>query len=382
VPRLIGNPLYVWTHLELRRAFGIDLVLGPGTAAEVWEHANRQLATTSAQQLLAHFDVALVATTDDPADDLAAHRRHREDDPRTAMVPTFRPDAAHARLHDPVAWNAWADRLAAIAGSRIDDLASLLDALTHAYRRFADLGCRASDHGLAHLPDRAREPERADRVIRSARDGRAATDDQREVVLLEVVAHAARMAVADDAVLQLHLGPLRNVSPRLLELVGPDAGADVMGDDAQARGLARFLGDLEREGELPRTVLYNLNPADNALFVTMSGAFARPGVESLVQWGVPWWFNDHEAGMRRQLDTLAEVGTLATFVGMLTDSRSILSMTRHELFRRVLCGKLGEDVAAGRIPDDRDGLATIVRDLSVGNARRFFGLPDDLLGAR
>jgi len=359
VPRLLGNPLYVWTHLELRRAFGIDLVLGPGTAAEIWDEANRQLAATSAQRLLDHFAVALVATTDDPADDLAAHVRHRAGSSATAMVPTFRPDAAHARLGEPGVWNAWADRLGGATGTRVEDLASLLDALTSSYRRFAALGCRASDHGLACLPDRPREPERADRIIRSAREGRAATHDQREVVLLEVVAHAARMASADDAVLQLHLGPLRNVSPRLLELVGPDAGADVMGDERQAPGLARFLGDLEADGALPRTVLYNLNPADNALVVAMAGAFARPGVASLVQWGVPWWFNDHEAGMRHQLDELGQVGQLAGFVGMLTDSRSILSMTRHELFRRVLCAKLGDDVAAGRIPDDRAWLATV-----------------------
>lgn len=381
VPRLIGNPLYVWTHLELRRAFGIDLVLGPATAAEIWDEANRQLATTSAQKLLRHFDVVLVATTDDPANDLAAHDRHRATSPATAMVPTFRPDAAHATLGDPTAWNDWADRLGATTGTRVDDLASLLDALTNSFRRFADAGCRASDHGLARLPNRPREPERADRVIRSARDGRAATDDQREVVLLEIVSLAARLAAGEDAVLQLHLGPVRNASPRLLDLVGRDAGADVMGDERQASGLARFLGGLEAEGSLPRTVLYNLNPADNALFVAMAGAFARPGVESLVQWGVPWWFNDHEAGMRHQLDELAQVGMLATFVGMLTDSRSILSMTRHELFRRVLCAKLGDDVAAGRVPDDRDWLASVVRAISVGNAHRFYGLPADLIAA-
>jgi glucuronate isomerase len=382
VPRLIGNPLYVWTHLELRRAFGIDAVLSPATAGEIWEEANRQLAETSARRLLAHFAVALVATTDDPTDELAAHRRHREGGatpPTTAMVPTFRPDAAHAGLVDPEAWNAWADRFAATGDGRVDDLASLLDALTSSYRRFAALGCRASDHGLARLPDRPRDPELADRVIRAARDGRAASPDERDVVLLEVVAHAARLAAGDDAVLQLHLGPIRNVSPRLLELVGRDAGADVMGDEPQAAGLARFLGDLERDGALPRTVLYNLNPADNALFVALAGAFARPGVEGLVQWGVPWWFNDHEAGMRHQLDELAQVGVLAGFVGMLTDSRSILSMTRHELFRRVLCAKLGDDVAAGRIPDDRAWLGEVVRAVSVGNAQRFFGLPDDLL---
>lgn len=379
VPRLIGNPLHVWTHLELRRAFGIDLVLGPATAAEIWDEANRQLATTTAQQLLGHFDVVLVATTDDPADDLAAHVRHRATSPATAMVPTFRPDAAHATLSDPATWNAWADRLGTAAGVRIDDLASLLDALISSFRRFAELGCRASDHGLARLPDRPRDPDLADRVVRGARGGRAATDTEREVVLLEVVGLAARLAAGDDAVLQLHLGPIRNASPRLLDIVGRDAGADVMGDERQAPGLVRFLGGLEADGDLPRTVLYNLNPADNALFAALAGAFARPGIEALVQWGVPWWFNDHEAGMRHQLDELAQVGQLAGFVGMLTDSRSILSMTRHELFRRVLCAKLGDDVAAGRIPDDRDWLATVVRRISVDNAHRFFGLPADLL---
>lgn len=378
VPRLIGNPLHVWTHLELRRAFGIDLVLGPATAAEIWDEANRQLATTSAQALLERFRVRLVATTDDPADDLRHHRRHRAASGRPVMVPTFRPDAAHRRLGDPQAWNAWADRLAAAVGGRVVDLPSLLDALAASYRRFAELGCRASDHGLARLPDRPRDPDAADRAIRAARSGEVPPADGRDAVLLEVVARAARSAADDDAVLQLHLGPVRDASPRLHRLVGPDAGADVMGDERQAAGLVRFLGALEAEGVLPRTVLYNLNPADNALFATLAGAFARPGVESLVQWGVPWWFNDHEAGMRRQLDDLAQIGQLAGFVGMLTDSRSILSMTRHELFRRVLCAKLGDDVAAGRIPNDPDHLAGVVRDLSVDNAHRWFGLDVEL----
>ena len=373
LPRLIRNPLYVWSHLELRRVFGIDLLLGPETAGEIWEEANRQLPRWSAQALLAHFDVRAVATTDGPGDDLAAHRRAAGS--RMAMIPTFRPDGAHRLLDDPSAWNAWVDRLETATETTVDDLASLLDALTRSYRRFAAMGGRASDHGLEVLPDLPRDPSLADAVIRRVRAGGAATTAERDAVMLEVLALAARLAFADDSVLQLHLGPIRDVSPRLLTQVGQNAGGDAMGDERQAPGLARFLGGLERDGALPRTILYNANPADNALFATMAGAFSRPGVVSLVQWGPPWWFNDHEYGMRRQLDDLSQIGRLADFVGMVTDSRSILSMTRHELFRRILCDAIGGDVDEGRIPADIDWCSTVVRDICVDNAVRYFSLP-------
>ena len=373
VPRLIRNPLYVWSHLELRRVFGIDVPLDPSSAREIWEEANRQLPGLPAQALLAHFDVRAVATTDDPGDDLAAHRRAAGN--RTAMIPTFRPDGAHRLLGDPPAWNAWVDRLEGVTETTVDDLASLLEALTRSHRRFAELGARASDHGLEFLPDVPRDPSAADAAVRRARLGGAATADERRSVALEVVALAAELAFADESVLQLHLGPIRDVSPRLLAQVGRDAGGDAAGDERQAPGLVRFLGELERRGTLPRTVLYNVNPADNALFASIAGAFSRPGVQSLVQWGPPWWFNDHERGMRRQLDDLSEIGQLAGFVGMLTDSRSILSMTRHELFRRVLCGAIGRDVDEGRIPADLDRWSTVVRNICVDNAVRYFSLP-------
>ncbi len=378
VPRTIRNPLYSWTHLELRRVFGIDVALSPGTAKEIWDEANRQLPQWSARNLLRHFKVRVVATTDDPADALAHHvamRAEPDVSDGVSMIPTFRPDAAHRLLDDPEAWQRWTERLRDPTGVAVDDLASLLEALSISYARMTSFGGRASDHGLARLPDVERDPMAADRIVRRAVAGLAATADERELVLLEVVALSARLAFADDSVLQLHLGPLRNVSPRLLGHVGPDAGADVMGDERQANGLSRFLGGLERDGALPRTVLYNLNPADNALFAAMAGAFARPGVSGLVQWGPPWWFNDHEDGMRRQIDDLSQIHQLAGFIGMLTDSRSILSMTRHELFRRVLCDALGSDVDAGRIPADLPWLGAVVRDISVSNAVRFFGFP-------
>jgi glucuronate isomerase len=378
LPRLIGNPLYVWSHLELRRVFGIDLPLSPSTASEIWEEANRQLPRWSAQTLLSHFDVRAVATTDDPGDDLADHQRAVGN--RVKMIPTFRPDSAHRLLDDPPAWNSWVDRLETATETTVDDLSSLLDALSRSYRRFARIGGRASDHGLEHIPDVPRDPALADAVVRRARLGGAAAAVERHSVMLEVVGLAAELAFADEAVLQLHFGAIRDVSPRLLAEVGRNAGGDVMGDERQAPGLARLLGGLERGGALPRTILYNVNPADNALFATMAGAFSRPGVTSLVQWGPPWWFNDHEQGMRRQLDDLSQIGQLAGFVGMLTDSRSILSMTRHELFRRVLCDVIGRDVDEGRIPADIDWYSTVVRNICVDNAVRYFSLPASWVG--
>ncbi len=379
MPRLVRNPLYLWTHLELRRVFGIDLVLSPVTAREIWEEANRQLPSWSAQRLLAHFRVAAVATTDDPGDDLLHHVALRGSAAagRLAMVPTLRPDAAHRLLGDPSAWQAWVDRLGTANGVRVTDLDSMLEAIAAAWRRMTDAGGRASDHGLAHLPDRTPDRAAADHGVRTALDGGLATAEERDAVLLEVVALAARLAHADDAVLQLHLGPRRDASPRLHAAIGPDVGGDAIGDDRQGAGLVRFLGDLETAGTLPRTVLYNANPAGNALFATVATAFSRPGCPGLVQWGPPWWFNDHETGMRRHLDDLSQIGALGVFIGMLTDSRSILSMTRHELFRRILCDVLGRDVEAGLLPDDRELLDGLVRDLCVANAVTYFGFPAD-----
>jgi glucuronate isomerase len=376
VPRLIRNPLYIWSHLELRRVFGIDLVLNPGSAREIWEETNRQLPSWPTQKLLQHFGVRVIATTEDPANDLAAHRVLSEDaHALMAMIPSFRPDAAHRLLDDPTAWNAWADQLGAASGISVKDLDTLLSALAHSYRRFAEQGGRASDNGLSRLPDVARDPPLAKSAIRQALLGKPATAEERDAVMLEVLALAARLAFADESVMQLHLGALRDISPRVLGSVGRDVGADAVGDERQAEGLVRFFGELEADRCLARVVLYNANPAHDLLFATVAGAFSRPGVAPLVQWGPPWWFNDHEGGVRRHLDVLSEVGQLAGFMGMLTDSRSVLSMTRHELFRRILCDVVGRDVDEGRIPADVALCSKVVRDICVDNAVKYFGLP-------
>lgn len=374
VPGLVRNPLYVWTHLELRRVFGIDLPLSPDTAHEIWVEANRQLPGLSARTLLARFGVAAIATTDDPGDDLAEHEALRGAAGSPVMIPTFRPDAAQRLLGDPASWGAWADRLGSACGVAVIDLDSLLEALTRAHGRFVEAGGRASDHGLGSVPDIERSRALADEAIRRIRAGDPVDSAHVDAVTLEVVAHSARLATESDGVLQLHLGARRDVSPVAYAAFGPDAGADAVDDARQGPGLVRLLRGLEREQSLPRTVLYNANPADDTLFASTAGAFSRTGVAPLIQWGPPWWFNDHEAGIRRQLDVLSRNGRLAGFMGMVTDARSLLSMTRHELFRRVLCDVLGNDVETGLVPADAELLAELVRDVCARNAESWFGL--------
>jgi glucuronate isomerase len=375
LPRLIRNPLYMWSHLELLRVFAIDLPLSPATAREIWEEANRLLPALSAARLLGRFDVRLVATTDDPGDPLDAHERlARRDAARFAVIPTFRPDPAHALLGDLPAWNAWVDRTAVLTGVDVRDLSSLLASLSACQRSFCQLGCRASDHGLAVIPDRDRDTALADEAVRRARQHLAVSAEGRDAVALEILDQGARLAANDDSVLQLHLGPLRDIAPSVLRRAGAGAGADAIGDLRQSPGLVRFLAALDGDDALVRTVLHNSNPADNSLFASVAGAFSRAGTASIVQWGPPWWFNDHEEGLRRHLDEASAIGQLAGFVGMQTDSRSILSMARHELFRRVLCDVIGRDLDAGRIPPDLDWCAVVVRNVCLDNAVRHFGV--------
>ena len=377
MPRLAGNPLYLWGHLALRRVFGIDLPLHGGTAAEIWEEANRQLPTLRVRALLTRFGVELLATTDDPGDDLAAHRRVRDDlgPGPPAVVPTWRPDAAHRLLADPPAWNAWAHRLGQATGTAVADLPSLTAALEASLDAFEALGGRASDHGIECVPDAERDASVADGAVRLARRGVRPAPEQVQALLLEVLWLAARRAHEGDGALQLHLGARRDVSPRVFAAAGRDAGGDATADLRQEPGLRRLLASLEAAGCLPRTVLYNLSPADDAVFATLAGAFSRPGVRGLVQWGPPWWFNDHEEGIRRHLATVTATSPLGGFVGMVTDSRSILSMVRHEVFRRILCDTVGSQVDAGRLPDDGPWLAELVGDVCAGNARRYLGIP-------
>ena len=367
--QLALSPLQVWSHLELRRCFGIDLVLTRSTAREIYDETIRQLAGRTVRDLLAPFAVAVLSTTDDPADPLASHTELRKDpDPRLPLVvPTWRPDPAHRLLGEPAEWRLWTERLGDIEGVEVDSLDSLLAALRSSWRRFAALGARSSDHGLFVLPATPRDPAAAAEAVRHALRGVAPDPAGHDAVVVEVITLAAELALEDDAVVQLHLGARRDASPRLAARLGSDAGADAIGGDPQGPGLFARLSALEHAGSLPSTVLYNADPADNALFATAAGAFARDDGRPAVRWGPAWWFNDHERGLRDQLELLGAMGVLGTFVGMHTDSRSWLSMTRHELYRRVLCDVLGRGGSRRTVPPD-DALGALAVALCGQNA--------------
>ena len=373
VPLTLRNPLFHWTHLELRRHFGIDELLDATTAEAVWTEANRQLATgpLTARGILERMNVELVGTTDDPADPLDHHRRIAASGFRVRVVPTFRPDMA-GRVRQPERAREWARRLSDVAGVAADTHAGLLAALARRHDEFAAVGCRASDHGLEQLAEAHLTDAEAAAIWRRALSGVPATPDEAARFATHVVLHVARLNHAKGWVTQLHLGPFRDPNPLLAARLGADAGCDTIGDARQGPGLVRFLGTLAAEHALGRTILYNVNPADNALFAAMPGAFQDGTLPGKLQWGSGWWFMDQERGMRAQLDMLSDLGLLARFVGMVTDSRSFLSYPRHEYFRRILCDLLGADVASGRLPDRRDWLDRLVADVCHGNAREMF----------
>ena len=372
--QLALNPLLVWSHLELRRCFGIDLVLTRATAREIFDETNRQLAARSVRDLLVPFGVAVLSTTDDPTDPLSSHAEVQNDpDGRLPLVvPTWRPDPVHSLLGEPAKWRKWSERLGEREGVVVDSLDALLSALRSSWHRFVAFGARSSDHAFTALPDSPRDTGAAAEAVRDALRGVEPNRAGRDALAVEVITLAAELALEDDAVIQLHLGAHRDASPRLATLLGSNAGADAVGGAPQGPGLFVRLAELEKAGTLPSTVLYNVDAADNALFSTVSGAFARDDGRPAVRWGPAWWFNDHEPGLQHQLELLAAQGVLGTFVGMHTDSRSWLSMTRHELYRRVLCDVLGQRVARGTLPDD-DALRALVAALCGRNALELYG---------
>ncbi len=383
VPLTFRNPLYHWSHLELRRYFGIDLVINEANAPKIWKLANAQLAKPgmSVHGILTRFKVAVVCTTDDPADSLEHHQAIAQSGLRTRVFPTFRPDKA-LLVDKPAAFNPWVEQLAARSGMPVRDLAGLLAALDNRHEFFHSLGGRVSDHGLESMPwDDCTEAEAA-AIFDQARAGRAATPEQWTKFAAFMMLFFGRLDARRGWTKQLHLGALRNNNTRLLKRLGADAGVDSIGDFAQARSLARYLDTLDAADELPKVVLYNLNPADNYVFASMCGNFADGSIVGKLQFGSGWWFLDQKEGMEWQLNALSQLGLLSRFVGMLTDSRSFLSYVRHEYFRRILCNLIGSDVEAGLIPADAAAVGGMVEDICFGNAARFFGLEYGRFDAR
>jgi glucuronate isomerase len=375
VPHTLRNPLYHWTHLELKRYFGIDTLLGPDTAKRIWDQTQEMLASPefSARQLLRRFKVRALCTTDDPVDDLAWHLKCQADGYEVGVYPTFRPDKALA-VHQPEAWNGWIEKLSAVSGVAVTNYAALLEALTRRHDFFHQVGGRLSDHGLNHCHAQFIDDEEAEAIFQQARDGEAASPQEQDAFASNIMLHVGRMNAEKGWTMQLHLGPLRNNNSRLAKQVGADVGCDSIGDYLQGVPLSRFLDRLDQENKLPKTVLYNVNPSDNYVFGTMAGNFADGSMPGKVQFGSGWWFVDQKEGMEWQMNALSNLGLLSRFIGMLTDSRSFMSFPRHEYFRRTLCNLLGNDVEGGLVPNDDALLGEMIRNICFGNVKAYLGL--------
>lgn len=372
VPKLLGNPLYHWTHLELQRYFGVDDVLSPETADRVYDRVNEMLQGDgfSTHQLLAKMKVKAVCTTDDPADTLAAHQRHRG---AVVLAPTFRPDKAVAV--DAPGWPAYLAKLGAAAGVDIHTLADLKTALSRRHQVFHDTGCRLTDHALVVPPARTAAAPVLEAAFGALLAGKPVSAADIEALQTEILAEVGRLNVEKGWTMQLHIGAQRNLNRPMFDKLGPDTGYDAISDAPIGLALAGLLGVLALRQSLPRVILYSLNPTAHDMLGTIMGSFQDGTVAGKIQLGSAWWFNDHIDGMDLQLRALANVGLLSRFVGMLTDSRSFLSFPRHEYFRRVLCARVGSWMEDGLVPGDYALAGGMVRDICYQNARDFFRLP-------
>jgi glucuronate isomerase len=376
VPRLIRNPLFHWTHLELKNYFGITNLLNEATAPAIWEQANARLAQPdmTTRGILRASRVMAVCTTDDPADSLEHHCLLR-DDPSfaTRVYPAFRPDKA-LTVDQPAVFNPWLDRLSEAAGIDCNGFPGFLDALRQRHDAFHALGGRLSDHGLNVVPDGDCSEAEAARIFDNARVGREVNPVEAEKFQSSMMFFFGQLDAEKGWTKQLHLGALRNANSRMRRQLGPDTGFDSIGDWPQVPRLARYLDRLNDAGALPKMIVYNLNPADNYAICTLLGNFQDGSTPGKLQFGSGWWFLDQKEAMEWQINALSNLGLLSRFVGMLTDSRSFLSYPRHEYFRRVLCNLLGSDIEKGLAPRDFDLVGGMVRDICFRNARDFFGL--------
>ncbi len=374
VPYTLRNPIHHWTHIELQRYFGIDLLLSPDTADEIWERTNEKLAEAdfSTHGLLKKFDVRVVGTTDDPADPLDDHETIAASDLKTWVVPTFRPDKA-LLVDRPELLKPWLEKLEGASDTTIVHLSDLLAALQKRHDDFHAAGGRLSDHGLDRMPAIHCTDEEAAMIFNRARAGKPASPEEKEKFSFYLMVFFGQLDAAKGWTKQLHLGAFRNVNSGMAGKLGPDTGYDTIGDTRQGEALLMYLDALASSGSLPKIVLYNLNPRDNYLFACLTGAFQDGTVAGKIQFGSGWWFLDQKNGMELQLDALSATGLLSRFVGMLTDSRSFLSFPRHEYFRRIFCNLIGSEADRGELPDDFAALSKLVGNVCFGNAKRHFG---------
>ncbi len=373
VPFTLRNPLFHWTHLELKKFFGIDKILNSDTAKEIWDECNAKLQTPeySVRNIIRMANVDTICTTDDPIDSLEHHQKIKADGFEVSVLPAWRPDKAMA-VENATDYNSYIEKLVEAAGMKIDSFNDLMQALDNRHQFFHDNGCRLSDHGLETFIAEDYTESEVQQIFKKIRGGNDLTSAE---VLKFKSAMLYEFGIMDHSrgwTQQFHVGALRNNSTRLFNLLGADVGLDSIGDFEIAKPLSKLLDRLDMNNQLAKTILYNLNPRDNELLGTMIGNFQDGSVPGKMQFGSGWWFLDQKDGMEKQLNALSNLGLLSRFVGMLTDSRSFLSYSRHEYFRRTLCNLLGNDVENGEIPNDMKLLGEMVENISFNNAKEYF----------
>ena len=372
---LIGNPLYHWSHLELQRYFGIYEPLTEDNAEEIFNKCNEVLKTLTVRKILEDSKVNIVCTTDDPCDDLATHKLLQEDKTmKTLVVPCFRPDKANNI--EKVDYLDYVKKLETASGMAIKSFKDLCAAIDSRIEFFASMGCRASDHALEYVMYEPASEEKVEEIFAKRLGDEMVTRKEELIFKTAFMRHLASVYTKKGWAMQLHYGCKRDNNKKMFDILGPDTGYDTINNYAPSSEMADFLNSLNVEGNLPRTIIYSLNPNDNAAIVTTMNCFQGDGIKGKLQHGSAWWFNDHKKGMQEQMETLANDGMLANFIGMLTDSRSFLSYTRHEYFRRILCDFIGTLVENGEYPNDDKVLKEIVEDISYNNAVNYLGFND------
>ncbi|MDR1678910.1 MAG: glucuronate isomerase [Prevotellaceae bacterium] len=374
VPHTMRNPLYHWTHSELKSAFGVEKILKPETAREIYDECTAKLRTPeySARGLMRKFNVEVVCTTDDPVDTLEHHIALKKEGFEIKVLPTWRPDKAMA-VEVPAEFRAYVEKLSEMSGVKISKYADLLAALQNRHDFFAQVGCKLSDHGIEEFYAEDYTLSEINAIFDKVYGGKELTKEEILKFKSAMMYEGAIMDHAKDWTQQFHYGAIRNNNTRLFKQLGPDTGFDSIGDFTVAKAMSKFLDRMDTENKLAKTILYNLNPRDNDLITTMIGNFQDGSVAGKIQFGSGWWFLDQKVGMEAQMNSLSVLGLLSRFVGMLTDSRSFLSYPRHEYFRRILCNLLGNDVEAGLLPSsEMETLGKMVENISYNNAKNFF----------
>ncbi len=373
VPATIGNPLYHWTHLELARYFNIYDLLSPSTSGEIYEKASGMLRTKefSIRSLIRKMNVEVICTTDDPSDSLEYHKLLKGSF-ETRVLPTFRPDNA-VKTEDPVKFTEYIVRLEKASGMGIDGFEALIKVIDSRHEFFHNLGGRLSDHGLDRFYYAPCTADEADRIFKSLLKGQSLSADETEKYKTAVMLELCRMNQKRGWTQQFHVGAMRNNNSRMFRQMGPDTGWDSIGFPQDASKMSGFLSALDDSDQLAKTILYNLNPADNEMMVTMAGNFNDGTRPVKVQYGAAWWFLDQKAGMEKNLKDIASLGLLRRFVGMVTDSRSFLSYPRHEYFRRIVCNFVGNEIEKGLMPGDDELVKPLIEGISYKNAKEYFG---------